>query len=96
MELIDSITSPSTFYFLHLNVKTNTAYTLLFKRVLMITGEARISGAFILLLKTFQISFGAFVFIIWYSSLLYTDINGGTAAKLTAYSCHFSLNENKG
>ena len=62
----------------------------------MIRGEARISGAFILLLKTFQIPFGAFVFIIRYSSLLYIDINRGTAAKLTAYSCHFSLNGNEG
>lgn len=62
----------------------------------MIRGEERISGAFILLLKAFQISFGAFVFIIRYGSLLYTDINGGTAAKLTAYSCHFSLNGNEG
>lgn len=60
-------------------------------RTVMITGEENITSAFILFLKAFQILFGAFVFIRLRGSLLYIDVDGVAAVKLTASSYHFRL-----
>lgn len=46
--------------------------------------------------KAFILLFRASVFIIWCGSLLYININEVDAAKLTAYSYHFSLSGNEG